>query len=229
MEFLTKTWELWCQYWQLFLLQGLTHTIAFSAITVFFGAILGSGLAAMKMGKIPPLRWLASAYIEVIRGTPILLQLYIIYIGLPYAIPAINTLPVKSKQFLLVAIALCINSAAYVSELIRSGIQSVDKGQGEAARSLGLSQWQSMYKIVFPQALRTILPALGNEFIMIIKESSLASTFFVGELMTCYKTINGATYLNLEPLTIIAIIYFIVTFTLSKVIGHAEKRMSTSD
>lgn len=229
MEFLTffsKVWEIWCDNWQLFLFQGLSKTLLFSLITVLFGTLIGSGLAAMKMGKLSPLRWLATAYIEVMRGTPILLQLYIIYLGLPYAIPALNLLPLTTKQFLLVAITLCVNSGAYVSELIRSGIQSVDKGQTEAARCLGLSQWQAMYKIVIPQAVRTILPALGNEFIMIIKESSQASVFFVGELMTCYKIINGATYLNLEPLTIIAIIYFVVTFTLSKVIGKLERRMS---
>lgn len=226
MEFIAKVWELWCENWQLFLLQGLTKTLLFSAITVLFGTLIGSCLTAMKMGKIAPLRWLSTAYIEVIRGTPILLQLYIIYLGLPSLIPALNLLPLTSKQFVLVAVTLCFNSGAYVSELIRSGIQSVDKGQSEAARCLGLNRWQTMYRIVIPQAVRTILPALGNEFIMIIKESSQASIFFVGELMTCYKIINGATYLNLEPLTIIAIIYFVVTFSLSKVIGKVERRMS---
>ena len=226
MEFIAKVWELWCENWQLFLLQGLTKTLLFSAITVLFGTLIGSCLTAMKMGKVPPLRWLSTAYIEVIRGTPILLQLYIIYLGLPSLIPALNLLPLTSKQFFLVAVTLCFNSGAYVSELIRSGIQSVDKGQSEAARCLGLNRWQTMYRIVIPQAVRTILPALGNEFIMIIKESSQASIFFVGELMTCYKIINGATYLNLEPLTIIAIIYFVVTFSLSKVIGKVERRMS---
>lgn len=226
MEFIAKVWELWCENWQLFLLQGLTKTLLFSAITVLFGTLIGSCLTAMKMGKVPPLRWLSTAYIEVIRGTPILLQLYIIYLGLPSLIPALNLLPLTSKQFFLVAVTLCFNSGAYVSELIRSGIQSVDKGQTEAARCLGLNRWQTMYRIVIPQAVRTILPALGNEFIMIIKESSQASIFFVGELMTCYKIINGATYLNLEPLTIIAIIYFVVTFSLSKVIGKVERRMS---
>lgn len=226
MEFIAKVWELWCENWQLFLLQGLTKTLLFSAITVLFGTLIGSCLTAMKMGKVPPLRWLSTAYIEVIRGTPILLQLYIIYLGLPSLIPALNLLPLTSKQFFLVAVTLCFNSGAYVSELIRSGIQSVDKGQTEAARCLGLNRWQTLYRIVIPQAVRTILPALGNEFIMIIKESSQASIFFVGELMTCYKIINGATYLNLEPLTIIAIIYFVVTFSLSKVIGKVERRMS---
>lgn len=226
MEFIAKVWELWCENWQLFLLQGLTKTLLFSAITVLFGTLIGSCLTAMKMGKIAPLRWLSTAYIEVIRGTPILLQLYIIYLGLPSLIPALNLLPLTSKQFFLVAVTLCFNSGAYVSELIRSGIQSVDKGQSEAARCLGLNRWQTLYRIVIPQAVRTILPALGNEFIMIIKESSQASIFFVGELMTCYKIINGATYLNLEPLTIIAIIYFVVTFSLSKVIGKVERRMS---
>ena len=229
MEFIAKVWELWCENWQLFLLQGLTKTLLFSAITVLFGTLIGSCLTAMKMGKIAPLRWLSTAYIEVIRGTPILLQLYIIYLGLPSLIPALNLLPLTSKQFVLVAVTLCFNSGAYVSELIRSGIQSVDKGQSEAARCLGLNRWQTMYRIVIPQAVRTILPALGNEFIMIIKESSQASIFFVGELMTSFKSVQSATFLALQSLTIVGIIYFILNFVLSKLLKLLERRLMLSD
>ena len=116
-----------------------------------------------------------------------------------------------------------------MSEVIRSGIEAVDKGQTEAARSLGLSKRQTMLKIVLPQAVRYILPALGNEFIMMIKETSLASVFFVGDLMTQFQTISGATFLTMEPLIIIGIIYFVLTFSLSKGVAVLERRMKAGE
>ena len=185
-------------------------------------ALLGTVVAMLKMSKSRILRFLISVYIEVIRGTPILLQLYIFYFVLPELLPFLDL-----SSFMWVAIAMCINSSAYVSEIIRSGIQAVDKGQTEAARSLGLSKSQTMTKIVLPQAIRNILPALGNEFIMILKETSLASTFFLGDLMTSHKTVAGATYLQLESLFIVGTIYLCITFPLSKLVGWFEKRMST--
>jgi ABC-type amino acid transport system permease subunit len=128
-----------------------------------------------------------------------------------------------------IAVALVINSAAYVSEVIRSGIQAVDKGQTEAARSLGLHRSHTMLRVVLPQAVKNILPALGNEFIMIIKETSLASTFFVGDLMTSYLTVKGATYLSFESLLIVGVIYFVLTFSLSKLIGAYERKLKTNE
>ena len=133
------------------------------------------------------------------------------------------------SKFWQIAVALICNSAAYVSEIFRAGIDAVDHGQMEAARCLGLSERQAMFKVVIPQAVKNILPALCNEFIMMIKETSLASTFFAGDIMTQYKTINGASYLVIEPLIIIAVIYFVLTFTLSKLVAIFERRMSTSD
>ena len=160
-------------------------------------------------------------YIEIIRGTPILLQIYVFYFILPQLFPLLNF-----SSFIWVAIALCVNSAAYVSEVIRSGIQAVDKGQTEAARSLGMSQGQTMLRIILPQAIRNILPAMGNEFIMILKETSLASTFFIGDIMTAHKIVAGAEYLVLESLIIVGCIYFCMTFPLSKLVGLLEKKMS---
>ncbi len=133
------------------------------------------------------------------------------------------------SEFTCIAISLIINSAAYVSEVIRSGIQAVDHGQTEAARSLGLNGRQTMLRIVIPQAVKNILPALGNEFIMIIKETSLASTFFIGDLMTSYLKVKGVTWLNLECLIIVGIIYFVITFTLSKVVAAFERRMRAGE
>ena len=214
--------DLWSKYWHIYLLTGVKNTLILTLIAVVMGAILGSFVALLKMSKFKVIRFIASVYIEVIRGTPILLQLYIFYFVLPELLPALEL-----STFMWVAIALCVNSAAYVSEVIRSGIQAVDKGQAEAARSLGLSSGQTMLRIILPQAIRNILPALGNEFIMILKETSLASTFFLGDLMTCHKEIAGFTYLQLESLFIVGMIYLCMTYPLSKLVGWFEKKMST--
>ncbi len=209
------------RYWRLFLLEGVKNTLILTCISVSLGTVFGAVVALMRMSKSKILRFLSSLYIEVIRGTPILLQLYIFYFVLPNLLPFL-----KLSQFMWVSIALCVNSAAYVSEVIRSGIQAVDKGQTEAARSLGLSESHTMMKIILPQAVRNILPALGNEFIMMLKETSLASTFFLYDLMTVCNVVKGAEMLTLEPMTIVAIIYLCMTFPLSKLVSHLEKKMS---
>ena len=219
--FLPNMVKLWTKYWHIFLLEGLKNTLILTCISVALGTVLGALVAMAKMSKSKIIRFLISIYIEVIRGTPILLQLYVFY----FVLPNVFTF-MKLSPFMWVSIALCVNSAAYVSEVIRSGIQAVDKGQAEAARSLGLSEKQTMMKIILPQAVRNILPALGNEFIMMLKETSLASTFFLGDLMTSYQIVKGATMLTLEPMTIIAIIYLCMTFPLSKIVARFEKKMA---
>ena len=222
LQIFTNIGELWETYWQLFLFEGVKNTLILTFIAVILGVVLGTLVAMAKMSRLWIVRFLISIYIEIIRGTPILLQLYIFYFVLPELLPFLNL-----SSFMWVAIALCINSSAYVSEVIRSGIQAVDKGQTEAARCLGLSQRQTMTRIILPQAVRNILPALGNEFIMILKETSLASTFFLGDLMTSYLKVKGATYLGFETLIIVGLIYFILTFPLSKLVAYFEKKMST--
>ena len=203
---------------------GVSYTLLLAAITVAFGAVIACLLAGMKLSKIALLRWLFSAYIEVIRGTPMLLQLYFFYFALPALIPALN-----KQKFLCIAIALICNSAAYVSEVIRSGLQSVDAGQTEAAMSLGMNSFQRTWYILVPQALKTILPALCNEFISTVKGTSLASVFCVGELMTSYKTVQSATFLAIQSLTIVGIIYFILNFVLSRLLRLLERRLTVSD
>lgn len=215
--------EIFIDNWQLFLIKGLSATIILSLITVFFGTILGAVLALIKISRIKPLKWLVSALVEVIRGTPMLLQLYISTFLIPVLIPAMNEL--ENKKLLCIGFTLILNSAAYVSEIIRSGIEAVDKGQTEAARSLGLNSVTTMVQIVLPQAIKNILPALGNEFITVIKETSLASTFYVGELMTQYHIIVGRTHNSLPILMIIGIIYFVLNFVLSKLLGVFERRL----
>ena len=199
------------EYWYIFLVKGVGITLLLSAITVAFGAILGSLFALAKMSRIPPLRWLVNIIVEVVRGTPILLQLYIGYFIVPQLLPFMEV-----SDFTSIAVALVINSAAYVSEIIRSGIQAVDRGQ-------------TMLRVVLPQAVKNILPALGNEFVTMIKETSLASTFYIGDLMTSYLAVKGRTYLALECQLIVGAIYFVLTFTLSKLIGLYERRLKSHD
>ena len=211
------------KYWYVFLVQGIGYTLLLSLLTVAFGAILGMLLYLGRTVRVKPLNWLCIAIVEIVRGTPILLQLYVGYFLVP------KILPFDVTEFTSVAVALCINSGCYVSEIFRSGIQAVDKGQTEAARSLGLNSRQTMFRIILPQAIKNILPALGNEFIMIIKETSLASTFFVGELMTACLKVRGNTFLAMECMMIVGVIYFVITFILSKLLGVFERRLKAND
>ncbi len=211
------------KYWYVFLVQGIGYTLLLSLLTVAFGAILGMLLYLGRTVRVKPLNWLCIAIVEIVRGTPILLQLYVGYFLVP------KILPFDVTEFTSVAVALCINSGCYVSEIFRSGIQAVDKGQTEAARSLGLNSRQTMFLIILPQAIKNILPALGNEFITIIKETSLASTFFVGELMTACLKVRGNTFLAMECMMIVGVIYFVITFILSKLLGVFERRLKAND
>ncbi len=216
--------KLWTNYWHIYLIEGVLTTLKLTIFAVVLGALLGIVVAMLKMSKNKIVRFLITVYIEIIRGTPLLLQLFIFYFVLPELLPIFDF-----NEFTWVAISLCINSSAYVSEIFRSGIQSVDKGQTEAARSLGLSSGQTMMRIVLPQAIKNILPALGNEFIMMLKETSLASTFFIGDLMTAHLKIKGATYLMLESLIITGIIYLCMTYPLSKLVEAFERKMKNAD
>ena len=208
--------------------EGIKYTLLISFVAVLFGAVFGSLLFYMKSSnfhiwKIKPLKIIAVAYIEIIRGTPMILQIFIVYAG---AEPFFG-MDLSALQAAFVAIAL--NSAAYVSEIVRAGIDAVDKGQMEAARSLGMKKSTAMMLIVVPQAVRNILPAIGNEFVAVIKESSMASVVGVGELMYAAKIVQGSTYRSLEPLKVAAGFYFILTFTLGRVISLIERRMKVSD
>ena len=209
-------------YWDVFLLEGLRYTLILSAIAVLFGAVFGSLIAFGRLSNSRIRRFICSAYTEVVRDTPLLVQIYLFVLIVPKAIGTIVSL----STFQAVAMAFAFNSAAYVSEIVRSGIQAVDAGQTEAARSLGMSARQTMLHVVMPQAVKNILPALGNEFVSVIKETSMASTFFVGDLMTSYLKVKGTTYWALEALLIVAAIYFILGFGLSKLISVFERRMN---
>lgn len=221
--FFATTYKLWLKYYPIFL-RGLGGTLWISAVTIVFGSILGLVVAAMRMSRIRPLNAIATAYVEVLRGTPVLLQLYFFWIGLPKLFPALGMTDTQS-----VVCALVINASAYISEIIRAGIGAVDQGQWEAARSVGLSEKNVFFRVILPQAVKNILPAMGNEFISTVKGTSLASTFFLPELITSYKTVQSATFLALQSLTIAGIIYFLLDLVLSWMLRLLERRLRESD
>jgi arginine/lysine/histidine transport system permease protein len=206
-----------------FFIDGTITTLLLSFFGVAFGALLGVVFALMKLSKNPLLKSFSAAYIEVVRGTPLLVQLYIVYYGLP------RLVGIDFSDITLGIIAISLNSAAYVAEIIRAGILSIDKGQMEAARSLGMSHRTAMTNIIIPQAFKNILPALGNEFIVLIKESAIVSVIGIHDLMYNTDTVRGNTYKPFAPLVVAAAIYFTITFTLSKLLSLLERRLRAGD
>jgi len=204
-------------------LKGGEITIVLAFFAVLCGTILGLALTLLRRSKFKPISYIATAYVEFVRGTPLLVQIYIIYIGLP------KLIGIDMPDMTVGSIALALNSAAYISEIIRAGIEAVDKGQMEAARSLGMNQGLAMVHVIIPQAFKNILPALGNEFISVIKESSMVSVIGVAELMYNASIVRGNTALGLEPIIVAAVVYFVLTFTLTRCLGYVERRMKASD
>ena len=227
MSFFNDMALLFSRYHNIFY-EGIRNTLIISAFSVLAGIVLGTLMAMMRMSKIFPLRMIAIAYIEFIRGTPLMVQLMFIFYGLPMIgvrFPDISFIPDFSR-FAAGIVAMSINSCAYVAEIIRSGIQAVDSGQMEAARSIGYSHSQAMAYVVLPQAIRNILPALGNEFVVVIKESSIVSVIGIADLMFRTKDVIAVTYRTMASLAIVAIIYFCMTFLGGRLIAWMERRMA---
>ena len=228
MEFFTVMGKVWTEYSSLFL-HGLWMTLYMGALTVLISTVSGSLMAMMHrsswgIGRFKPLHAAAVVYVEVIRGTPILLQLYFFYFMLPQWFPALDL-----SEFTCVMIACCVNSTAYVCEIVRAGIQAVDAGQTEAARSLGLNSRQAMIHIVLPQAVKNILPALCNEGIAVLKETSIVGLIAVVDLTRASDLVRSRTLLAFFPLVSVALIYFLLVFGLSTAVGHLERRLAKSD
>lgn len=206
-----------------FFLKGIKITILISLIGVALGSILGAFVALMKLSKIKIISWIASIYIEILRGTPRLVQVFIVFFGITAA------LGLDISALVCGTIALVINSSAYIAEIIRAGINAVDKGQMEAARSLGLNYRQTMKSVIMPQAIKNILPALGNEFVTLIKESSIVSTIGVGEIMFNAQVVQGISFDPFTPLIVAAALYFVLTFVLTRIMNMIEGRLNASD
>ena len=214
--------RLWSQYSGVYF-QGLLGTLGLAAITVLFGTVLGTGTAICRLSGFRPGQALARFYVWIIRGTPVLLQLYFFWLLLP------ELLPLEIDETESVVVALIISAGAFVSEIIRAGVQAIDPGQTEAAQCLGLSRVQTYRFIILPQAIKNILPALGNEFVNMIKQASLASVFFVSELTTSYRTVSTASFLAIEPLLISGLIYLAVTTVFGWLVGVLEHRLAVSN
>ena len=200
------------------LLLGAGVTIEITAVSVAIGFFIGLFVGIARISNIKILKIVAAIYADCIRGTPLLVQIFLIYFALPM-------LTGHRVEPFIAAVAACgINSGAYVSEIFRAGIQAIDVGQMEAGRSLGLTWWQTMYHIILPQAIRNILPPLGNEFIAMLKDSSLVSVIGFEELTRRGQLIIAQTYGSFEICSTVAVLYLIMTLAISRVVAYLEKR-----
>lgn len=204
------------------LLTGAGITVEITALSVFFGFCIGIFVGVARLAKLRLIRYAAAVYVDFIRGTPLLVQIFLVYFALPAVIGS------RVDPFLAAIAACSINSGAYVAEIIRAGIQSIDKGQMEAGRSLGLSWGQTMRYIVMPQAFKRIIPPLGNEFIAMLKDSSLVSVIGFEELTRRGQLIIARTYASMEIWAAVAIIYLIMTLTISRLVAYLERRYRTA-
>ena len=212
-------------------LQGAGVTVLISFMALLFGFIVGLVACVCKISKnfilSFILRWIANIYIEVIRDTPLLVQVTIMAYGFPMILGIkYPTMFGYDDTFTAAVMAMILNSGAYIAEILRSGISSVDKGQMEASRSLGLTYLQSMRYIIVPQAVKNILPALANEFISLVKESAIVAFVGVTDIMFVANSVKNSTYNGFGPYLFAALIYFVITFTLSKLVGLLEKKMT---
>jgi His/Glu/Gln/Arg/opine family amino acid ABC transporter permease subunit len=206
---------------------GAIVTLIIAFFVVFFGLIIGTIVALVKLSKSKILRIIANLYVEILRGTPMLLQILVWYVVIKLSLPSISVgiLDIDLGRLFIGIFALSLNSGAYISEVIRAGVQAVSKGQKEAAYSLGLSSFATMRHVILPQAFKNVLPALGNEFITILKDSSLLTTIGLTELLWGAKTIQANSYQALSPLLVAGVFYLVMTFSLSRIFALIEKHL----
>ena len=207
---------------------GMLVTLIISAFVVLIGTCLGIIVALGKLSSFPPLRWLAKAYIEIFRGTPMLVQIMLGFAlagNLNFPTFHIGILQQDLGRLVPGIIVLALNSGAYMAEIVRAGIEAVPIGQQEAAYSLGIRPRKTMVHVILPQAIRNILPAVGNEFVTIIKDSSLLYTIGVMEVFSGAQTVVSLTYQTISPLLVVALYYFVVTFVVSRLLARLEKRL----
>lgn len=208
--------------------RGVGTTLEITSVAVIIGVVLGLLVALCKISKFKILKAIASIYIDVLRGTPLMVQVLLVYYGLPYFIQqTIGIAGFKWSSAIAVGMVVCgINSSAYVAEIIRAGLQAIDKGQTEAARSLGMSYWQTMRFVVVPQAFRVIIPALGNEFITLIKETAILSVITITDITRSSMLWTSSTFIFFPAYIGTAIVYMILTIPLSKVMNLLERKLA---
>ena len=204
------------------LLAGAVVTLKILVISLLFAMLLGLAFGLMSTSQVKGLRAAATAYVDLIRGTPLLVQIFFIYFGLPVA------LGMQIEAMTAGIIAISVNAGAYLAEIFRAGIESVDKGQMEAARSLGLTRWQAMRLVILPQATRRMIPAFVNQFIISLKDTSLLSVIGIQELTQNGEIIVSSTYRSFEIWSAVGLIYFVIIFVLSRLSRLLERRMKTA-
>lgn len=210
--------------------KGAPTTLLISLVAVFIGLILGLLVAMAKMSRFKILRGIATIYVDILRGTPLLVQVLILAYGIPQIISEWFGVSFHWEIKILIGFIACgVNSSAYMAEIIRSGLQAVDIGQTEAARSLGMSSTQTMRHIIIPQAFKIIVPALGNEFIALIKETAILSVAGIVEITRRGQLWASQSFLSFQAYIGVAVIYLIMTLTLSRIVAYLERRMSQGD
>ncbi len=205
-----------------YLLKGALYTVTLSLGGMFFGLLLGFGLALMRLSRLTALSWVARVYVSFVRGTPLLVQLFMIYYGLPQLGIQLDPLPAA-------LIGFSLNMAAYITEILRSAIATLDKGQWEAAASIGMTRGQTLRRVVLPQAARTALPPLGNSFISLVKDTSLAATIQVPELFRQAQLITARTFEIFTLYLAAALLYWVLASVLAHVQHRLEHRVNRHD
>lgn len=213
----------------IYLFKGAMVSLSMAALSLFIGLIFGILGASAKISKNRLLRILGNIYVEVIRGTPMLLQIMLIFNVVPIIVTQITGEVFRMNYFLIGVVAMSINSGAYTTELIRSGINGIDKGQWEACETLGLSRWQTMRLIILPQAFKRIVPPLISEFITLIKDSSLVSIIGLVELLNSAKVLGNQYYEFMSPYCLAGVYYLVMTLTISYIAKKIERKLAVSD
>ncbi len=208
------------------LLGALGKTLLLALLSLIFAMFVGMLFALMNVGKNRVFNFIGTVYVDAVRGVPLIVLAYFIYFGIPAGIKAMGIQDFRLTALQAGTIALAMNCGAYMAEIIRAGIESVDKGQMEAGRSLGLSYAKSMRMVILPQAIRTMIPSIINQFIITLKDTSILSVIGFPELTNMGKTISGNTFKSLETWAIVGIMYMVVIVTLSKIAKRVERRVS---
>lgn len=214
------------QSYSTMLLGALGKTLLLTLLSLVFAMIIGMIFALMNVGKNRALNLTGTVYVDAVRGVPLIVLAYFIYFGVPAGIKMMGIQDFRLTALQAGTIALAMNCGAYMAEIIRAGIESVDRGQMEASRSLGLTYGKSMRLVVLPQAIRTMIPSIINQFIITLKDTSILSVIGFPELTNMGKTISGNTFKSLETWAVVGIMYMIVIITLSKVAKRVERRVN---
>ncbi|EET58388.1 ABC transporter, permease protein [Marvinbryantia formatexigens DSM 14469] len=213
------------QVYGVMLLKSMGNTLLLCVLSLLFAMIIGLIVALFNVGKNRVLNLIGTIFVDAVRGVPLIVLAYFVYFGVPQAAKMMNVSGFRLSALTAGIIALSMNCGAYMAEIIRAGIESVDKGQMEASRSLGLSYGKSMRLIIIPQAIRTMIPSIINQFIITLKDTSILSVIGFPELVNTAKNVAGNTFMNLQVWAIVGVMYMVVIITLSKVAKRVERRL----